>query len=78
MSAALGASQHSGDPLQPFCLVLVVLGACALLNLVANALLIPRFGPLGAAWATALTTALWNLTMYFAARARLGIRPSFF
>ena len=55
-----------------------ILGACALLNLVANALLIPRFGPLGAAWATALTTALWNLTMYFAARARLGIRPSFF
>ncbi len=42
-------------------------------NLVLNVALIPRFGLEGAATATALTLALWNLLLWNAVRARLGI-----
>ncbi len=40
-----------------------VLGGAALLNIVLNVVLIPVYGMIGAAVATALTTALWNIAL---------------
>jgi O-antigen/teichoic acid export membrane protein len=50
--------------------------AAALANVVLNALLIPRFGLLGAAVATAATTAAWNLAMLVRVVRTLGIDPT--
>lgn len=50
----------------------------ALLNLVLNFLLVPRFGMEGAAAATATTFALWNLVLWRTARRRLGIDSTAF
>lgn len=55
-----------------------ILVGSAILNLVLNAALIPRFGIEGAAAATAFTTALWNVVMYLYVRSGLGIRVSVF
>ena len=40
-----------------------IIGVCAFVNIVLNAMLIPLFGMSGAASATAITTAMWNLMM---------------
>jgi O-antigen/teichoic acid export membrane protein len=42
-------------------------------NIVLNALLIPPFGTLGAAMATAATFLLWNVLLNIKARRLLGI-----
>lgn len=53
-----------------------VVGGAALLNLTLNALLIPRFGMLGAAVATAMSLASWNLLMLRAVRQKLDLHPA--
>ncbi len=47
-------------------------GVSAVLNIVLNALLIPRFGLTGAAAATALGTLVWNVLLSFFVYRRLG------
>ena len=51
--------------------------ACALLNVLLNYLLIPRFGMTGAALATVVTMILWNVAFVFRVRSVLDIRPTF-
>ncbi len=41
-------------------------------------ILVPSFGLLGAAAATATTTVAWNLALLFMVRRRMGIRPTLF
>ncbi|MFT5289775.1 MAG: O-antigen/teichoic acid export membrane protein [Planctomycetota bacterium] len=53
--------------------VVQVIGASAVLNVILNALLIPRFGVLGAATATALTNVIWNLVLLRSVRTTLKI-----
>ena len=53
-----------------------VLGGAAVLNIGLNAVLIPLYGMIGAAIATALTTALWNIVLVVLVRRRLGIHPT--
>ncbi|MEM8675486.1 MAG: polysaccharide biosynthesis C-terminal domain-containing protein [Cyanobacteria bacterium P01_G01_bin.67] len=53
-----------------------VLGCTAVLNLLLNAILIPMFGIMGAAIATATTMALWNIWLHQLVVKHLGIRPS--
>ena len=53
-----------------------VFAVSALLNLGLNALLIPAFGLIGAASATALTMAVWNLWLHALTVRRLGVRGS--
>jgi O-antigen/teichoic acid export membrane protein len=50
-----------------------VMGASAALNVLLNALLIPRFGVLGAATATAVTNLIWNLVLLRSVRTVLKI-----
>ncbi|MEJ2377030.1 MAG: oligosaccharide flippase family protein [Pseudolabrys sp.] len=56
----------------------VVITGGAILNIVLNALLIPRFGMAGAAIATAASTILWNAGLAFLAHSRIGINSSVF
>lgn len=56
--------------------MLKILGVAAGLNAMLNLLLIPQFGPVGAAVATAGTTVFWNLAMCRAVRQKLGIDAS--
>ena len=51
----------------------LVLAFSAVLNITLNALLIPKMGPIGAAVATAITTAVWNIIMALLVWYRLGI-----
>ncbi|MEM7760260.1 MAG: flippase [Cyanobacteria bacterium P01_A01_bin.40] len=53
-----------------------VLGCSAVLNLILNAILIPNFGILGAAIATAATMSLWNIWLHHLVVKHLGVRPS--
>jgi O-antigen/teichoic acid export membrane protein len=53
-----------------------VLGTAALLNIVLNVVLIPMYGMIGAAFATAFTTVLWNIALVVLVRKRLGIHPT--
>lgn len=46
----------------------------AVLNVALNALLIPRFGMYGAAWATTVSIISWNLALQWFVVKRLGIR----
>lgn len=48
----------------------------AVASLVLNLVLIPCFGTIGAAVATSVATALWNIAMYFQVRRYLGIDAS--
>jgi O-antigen/teichoic acid export membrane protein len=50
-----------------------ILGATAILNLALNLFLIPRFGAVGAAVATATSMTVWNLAMVWFAWVRIGI-----
>ena len=53
-----------------------VLAWSALLNVVLNLLLIPRFGTVGAAAATAVTMAFWNVGLWLLGRRKLGVDTS--
>ena len=55
-----------------------IIGMAALLNIVLNAALIPRFGLEGAAVSTAVSTAFWNITLTVLVRKRIGIRSTVF
>ncbi|TAN52522.1 MAG: flippase [Methylococcaceae bacterium] len=55
-----------------------MVGVSALLNLALNGALIPHFGVIGAALATAVSTATWNLLMMRFVYAELKIRSSLF
>lgn len=50
----------------------------ALLNLILNALLIPKFGIVGAAIATGISMAVWNIWLTFLVVKYIGVRPSIF
>lgn len=52
-----------------------IVASSALLNLVLNAVLIPLFGMLGAAVATAISTATWNLLMLNYVKQTLALDP---
>jgi O-antigen/teichoic acid export membrane protein len=53
-----------------------VFGIAALANLVLNAIAVPLFGTIGAAVATALTLAWWNLWLYRLVVRYLDVYPS--
>jgi O-antigen/teichoic acid export membrane protein len=52
--------------------------ACAMLNCVLCAALIPRWGATGAAAGGATSLIVWNLWLVSCSRRRLGIRPTIF
>jgi O-antigen/teichoic acid export membrane protein len=52
------------------------LGCSAILNLILNAILIPTMGIMGAAVATALAMALWNIWLHQLVVKYLGVKPS--
>lgn len=54
----------------------VIMASAALANVLLNFILIPQFGMLGAALATAFSLAGWNVGMVIYARRRLGLDPS--
>lgn len=54
----------------------VILVACAALNVVLNLVLIPPFGITGAAVATSVAMAVWNLSMLAAVKAKLALDPT--
>ena len=54
----------------------LVLAVAALLQIVMNAILIPRYGLIGAATATAATVALWNIVLALRAARKLGINSA--
>lgn len=56
----------------------LLMGGAAILNVVLNLVLIPPFGMVGSAAATAATLSLWNVALYLVVRRRLGFRPSIF
>jgi len=53
-----------------------IVGVSALLNIFANAMLIPVFGLMGAAIATATTTVIWNLMMLVYVWRKMSINPT--
>jgi O-antigen/teichoic acid export membrane protein len=53
-----------------------ILGSAAVLNMVMNYFLIPRFGLLGGASATAITTVAWNATMLAFVGRKLRVNPT--
>ncbi|NEQ41910.1 MAG: oligosaccharide flippase family protein [Okeania sp. SIO3I5] len=55
-----------------------ITGYAALINIILNAVLIPIFGSIGAAIATSLTIAMWNVWVGLVVIKNLGIYPSVF
>jgi O-antigen/teichoic acid export membrane protein len=55
-----------------------ILGGSAVANVALNALLIPSFGALGAALATATSTVAWNVGMLWAVARQIGVNPTIF
>ncbi|MEM1170489.1 MAG: polysaccharide biosynthesis C-terminal domain-containing protein, partial [Cyanobacteria bacterium P01_H01_bin.35] len=53
-------------------------GYTALINIVLNGVLVPIFGAIGAAIATSLTIAMWNIWLSFLVIKHLDIYPSIF
>lgn len=53
-----------------------VIGGSAVLNILLNACLIPIWDIQGAAIATAVTTATWNVVLTFFVWQRLGLRAT--
>ena len=53
-----------------------VIGCSAILNLILNSILIPTVGIMGAAIATSLTMALWNIWLHQLVVKYLGVQPS--
>jgi len=54
----------------------MILGVSGLINILMNVILIPEFGMIGAAIATAVTTALWNILMLIYVWRRMNINPT--
>ena len=53
-----------------------VLGCSAVLNLILNSILIPTLGIMGAAIATAVTMAVWNIWLHQLVVKHIGVQPS--
>lgn len=53
-----------------------IIGIGAAANIVSNAILIPRYGMMGAAAATVASLALWRIVLFWRLKAWLGINPS--
>ena len=53
-----------------------VYGGVAILHLAVNAVMIPLFGPIGAAMATSFSISVWNIWLHTLVVRRLGIHPS--
>lgn len=58
--------------------VLYAVASSAILNFLLNIILIPIYGIVGAAVATLITTALWNISLVLYSFKELGIDPSIF
>jgi O-antigen/teichoic acid export membrane protein len=56
----------------------IVLAVSAGLNVGLNYLLIPRYGLVGAALATGISTVVWNVTLAVRVRRLLGVRSTAF
>lgn len=57
---------------------LVALSLSAITNVLLNAILIPTYGMIGAAGATATTLFLWNIFMWLVVKRKLKLKTSFF
>lgn len=57
---------------------LAIFAGALVLSIVLNVLLIPRFGAVGAAWASSSATVAWNLAMLVYVRRTMGIDASAF
>lgn len=57
---------------------LPVFGCCALINVVGNAIAIPRLGMVGAAITTSCTLVLWNVLLCILVVKHIKVRPSIF
>lgn len=55
-----------------------VIAVAAIVNVGLNAILVPRFGMVGAAAATAFSIMLWNVAMFLEARRRVGLNTTIF
>ncbi len=53
-----------------------VFSVCVLINLILNVVLIRRFGMVGAAAATTVTTVIWNVWLHYLVAIRLKLYPS--
>ena len=53
-----------------------VLGCSAVLNLILNSILIPTLGIMGAAIATSITMAMWNIWLHQLVVKHIGVQPS--
>lgn len=58
--------------------MMIVVGGCAMLNIVLNTILIPMFGLEGAAIATATTIAMWNAILVWRVKSNLNINSTAF
>lgn len=67
----LNMTRHAGDAAR-------MAGVASVSNIVLNAIMIPMFGGVGAAVATAVTMLVWNGLMLIRVRQRLGIDTSIF
>jgi O-antigen/teichoic acid export membrane protein len=54
-----------------------IVAASAIINVILNAILIPFYGLVGAATATAISTIFWNLLMLYFVKSKLGVVCSF-
>lgn len=59
-------------------LAVTIFGVGAGLNVVSNLVIVPHFGPTGAAVVTAFTMVFWNIWMHQAVVKHLKVYPSFF
>jgi len=57
---------------------LVIQGISAGINICLDLILIPRYGILGAATATAVALVCWNLGMVWYTRKKIGIKVTLF
>lgn len=55
-----------------------IIGVSALLNIALNIILIPMYGIIGAAVATAISAATWNMVMLFYVKNNININPTVF
>lgn len=56
----------------------IIMGGGAVFNIIANLLLIPKYGMVGAAYATALSMIFWNVLMLIKVRKTIGIDTTIF
>ena len=71
VSAAMSMTGHQ----RPLALTLATV---VVLNIVLNAVLVPRFGAIGAAWATAIATGLSNIILLVLVLRLLRVNPTLF